>query len=190
MAGDAPALEELKEHTRGKLSLPDPLSGQALQKPFALLLHDEAASHVPLDLPAEPALIISAARPERRAPGAVSQKASAFAIGAVESGARQASSAFNVPAVEWTSDRSLASLLNEHNLEQLVVPYLPTGWTRDALMPELAPMMDNNRAHVALADLSLATWPHAKAGFFGVKKKINPILRQIAITGSDLAAAS
>ena len=190
LAGDAPALEELKEHTRGKLDLPDPLSAQVLQKPFALLLHDDAASHVPLNLPAEPALIISAARPEHRSPGAVGQKASAFATSAVEAGAMEASAAFHAPAVNWTSDASLASLLNERNLDQIVVPYLPTGWTRDALMPELAPMMDNNRAHVALSDLSRETWPHAKAGFFGVKKKIDPILGQLAITGSDLAAAS
>lgn len=190
LAEDAPPLEEPTEHTRGQLDLPGPLSAADLQTPFALILHDEAASHATLDLPRAPALIISAARPQNRSPGTVSDKVHDFAQGAVRSGAHAAAKAFGVATAEWTPDASLASLLERSGVDHVVTPYLPTGWTRDALMPDLAPLIDNHRAHIALADLSRETWPHAKAGFFGVKKKIDAILRQLAITGSDLADAS
>jgi hypothetical protein len=47
------------------------VTGADLAEPFALLLHDEAAHHAPLSLPAAPALVIGAARPAARSPGAV-----------------------------------------------------------------------------------------------------------------------
>ena len=186
LAGDAPALEEPVEHTRRTLVLPAPLRSVALDAPYALVLHDEAASHEPLDLPSPPALIIGAARSAQRSPIEVGEKAAAFAGDAVQSGVAKAAQAFDVPTATWSSDAALAPLLEDAGLTQVAVPYLPTGWTHDALWPELAPMVDNHRAHVLLDDLNRATWPHAKAGFFGVKKQIDKILRELAITGEDL----
>ena len=84
----------------------------------------------------------------------------------------------------------MTTILERHNVERVVVPYLPVGWTRDALMAELAPMIDNHRAHVLLGDLDRATWPYAKAGFFGVKKQIDKVLRQLGINGAEQAQAS
>ncbi len=190
LADDAPALEEETEHTRGKLDLPGPLDASALAEPFALILHDEAASHVPIDLPCAPALVIGAARPASRSPGETGATTNAFSTQAVASGVSDAGEAFGVPTASWTAEKPLADLLGEAGLKQLVVPYLPTGWTRDALMPQLAPLIDDHRGHVILGDLQRATWPHAKAGFFGVKKKIDAVLGELAITGSDLAEAS
>ncbi|MEQ8771699.1 MAG: DNA photolyase, partial [Erythrobacter sp.] len=60
-----------------------------------------------------------------------------------------------------------------------------TGWTRDALMPQLAPLADDGRIVWLLGDLARSTWPHARAGFFRVKKQIEPILGELGITGAN-----
>ncbi|MEL6540568.1 MAG: FAD-binding domain-containing protein [Pseudomonadota bacterium] len=189
LAGDAPALEEATEHTRRKLELPGPVDMDAMSQPYALLLHDEAASAAPLDPPHPPALVIHAARPGARSPSDIGGKARAFTIDAVASGAKGASERFGAPMIEWTPDTALSSLLDNADLNHIAIPYLPTGWTRDALMPELAPLIDNHRATILLDDLNRETWPHAKAGFFGVKKQIDKILGQLGITGAQLNAA-
>jgi deoxyribodipyrimidine photo-lyase len=101
-----------------------------------------------------------------------------------------AAEAFAVPATPWDTDVSLADILAEAGIERVVCRYLPTGWTRDALMLELAPLIVEERARIVLGELDRATWPHAKAGFFGVKKQIEPILRELGITGSVPAAGA
>jgi hypothetical protein len=63
------------------------------------------------------------------------------------------------------------------------MPYLPTGWTRDALQGELGPLNEAGRLTQLVADLDRATWPEARAGFFRVKKAIPGILGELAITG-------
>jgi len=189
IASDAPALEEPVEHDRGKLDLPAPVAAEQLEQPYALILHDEAASAVPLGLPHPPALIISAARPDARSTGAVGAMAGDFANAAVQSGAVDASKRFDAPWVQWTADASFSALLNNAGLDRVVAPYLPIGWTRDALMPELAPMVDNHKVTFLLDDLNRETWPYSKAGFFGVKKQIDAILGRLAIAGAPIDTA-
>lgn len=189
LASDAPALEETREHGRHTLDLPGPLPQDAFAKPFALLLHDEAASHVPLELSAKPALIIGAARPAACSLGTTSEHVCAFAEDAVTQGCQTASDVFGCPVENWHEGTALAEILAAHGIERVIVPYLPTGWTRDALMPELAAMFDSGRAQSIVSELDRATWPHAKAGFFGVKKKIDSVLGELGITGAQARAA-
>ncbi|MEO1490307.1 MAG: hypothetical protein AAFR88_12860, partial [Pseudomonadota bacterium] len=112
--------------------------------------------------------------------------ASAHRLACVEA----AGEAYGCPTAEWSGDTTLADLLDEAGLTTTALGYMPTGWTRDALYPELAAMIDNHRAHLILSDLERATWPYAKAGFFGVKKQIDNVLRELGMTGTPLAAAS
>lgn len=181
LAPEAPPLEDAREHPRGKLHLPDPGAPQALAKRYALVLHDEGASHAPLALPHPPALVIGAARPEARSPDPVSRAACEFAQGAVRSGVSEAAAAFDCPAAHWTADASLSDILAEAGIEAAAMPYLPTGWTRDALGPELDPLRGEERLIPLLGELQRATWPHARAGFFGVKKQIETVLREASI---------
>ena len=74
-------------------------------------------------------------------------------------------------------------MLAEAGVTRLAVPYLPTGWTRDALWPDLAPLVAEGRVVTLLGDLDRATWPHARAGFFGVAKQIESLLGECGITG-------
>jgi deoxyribodipyrimidine photo-lyase len=183
LAEDAAPLEELLDYPRQRLDLPAPVTPADLTQPFALLLHDDAAHHAPLTLPAAPALVIGAARPAARSPGAIGALAQGFAEGAVASGMAEASAAFGCPVVAWHPGEPLAPLLAKAGIARIAVPYLPTGWTRDALWPDLAPLVASGSVVTLLGDLDRATWPHAKAGFFGVAKAIDEILRECAIGG-------
>ncbi|MEL6528824.1 MAG: FAD-binding domain-containing protein [Pseudomonadota bacterium] len=185
LADDAPALFEENDHARQTLELPRTVPASMFEQPYALLLHDEAASHVPLDLPAAPALIIGAARPDARSPDNVAEKTREFANEAISNSMTEAAHSFGCEAVEWSSGDSLSDCLMDTGVERIAIPYLPIGWTRDALMPELAPLVDSGRAVVLLNSLDRATWPHAKAGFFGVKKKIEGVLGELGISGEN-----
>ena len=163
--------------------MPDLPTGEPGDEPYALLLHDEAASHIPLDLPRTPSLVIGAARPEARSPREVGMNAACFARKAVMEGAGEAAKAFGCKAVMWLGSDSLADILAEANIEYVATPYLPTGWTRDALWGELAALQQHGELIQLVSDLDRATWPHARAGFFRIKKAIPGILAELGITG-------
>jgi deoxyribodipyrimidine photo-lyase len=185
---DAEPLQEPVDHPRTALDLPRAITVADLAEPFALLLHDEAAHAAPLDLPATPALVIGATRAGARSPGGASHLAQAFAQGAVAGGVAQASARFSCPSITWGAGANLAEVLAGHEVARIAVPYLPQGWSRDALWPELAPFAAKGRIVTLLPALSRATWPHARAGFFGVAKQIETVLAECGITGSTTAA--
>ena len=181
LALDAAPLTEPHDFARQRLDLPGPVRPEDLAQPFALLLHDEAAHHAPLALPRPPALVIGASRPDARSPGAVGTLAADFARGAVAGGMAEAAAALACPAVAWRDGEPLAPLLAEAGIARVAVPYLPAGWTRDALWPDLAPLAAAGRVVPLLGDLERATWPLAKAGFFGVAKAIDGLLAECGI---------
>ena len=185
LADEAEPLTEAREHGRQPLDLPGPVAPEALAEPYALLLHDEAASHVPLALPAAPSLVIGAARPESRSPRGVGGPAAQFARGAVADGMEDARRAFECEGVLWEEGGDLGAILAEAGIDRVACPYLPAGWTRDALMEQLGPLAREGRLIWLLGDLARATWPHARAGFFRVKKEIEPILGELGITGAN-----
>ena len=47
--------------------------------------------------------------------------------------------------------------LIEAGIERVVVPYLPVGWTRDALIPQIAPLAQAGRVTWLVNDLDRAT---------------------------------
>lgn len=181
LAEDAAPLAEPQDHPRRLPDLPPPVSAADLSEPFALLLHDEAAHHAPLALPAAPALVIGASRAEARSPGAIGAPSARFTEGAMTNGLAEAAADFGCPVVEWREGETLAPLLAQAGITRLAVPYLPAGWTRDALAPGLAPLAAAGRIVTLLGDLDRATWPHAKAGFFGVAKQIDALLGECGI---------
>jgi hypothetical protein len=98
-------------------------------------------------------------------------------------GLAAAAAAFGCPMVEWHAGEALAPLLAQAGITLLAVPYLPAGWTRDTLAPGLAPLAAEGRIVTLLGELDRATWPHAKAGFFGVAKQIDTLLGECGIAG-------
>lgn len=181
---DVEPLIEQQEYSRQQLNLPSPATAADLTAPFALLLHDEAAHHTPVDLSAAPTLVIGAARPAARSPRKVSDLVRHFAEDAVASGITEAATAYECPAVEWRAGEPLAPILAAAGVERIALPYLPSGWTRDALWPDLAQFADQDRLVTLLGDIDRTTWPHAKAGFFGVAKAIDGILRECGLSSA------
>lgn len=180
----AEPLTEPNDYTRQPLDLPASVTAANLCAPFALLLHDDAAHHAPLALPAAPALVITAARPAARSPGPLGDHARRFTQGASASGAADAAAAFGCPAVTWREGEPLAQLLSEAGADCIALPYLAAGWTRDALWPDLAPLAAQGRVVTLLGDLDRATWPLARAGFFGVAKAADDLMAQCGIGGA------
>ncbi|WP_271078594.1 FAD-binding domain-containing protein [Aurantiacibacter sp. MUD61] len=181
LSDEAEALEEEQEHQRRDLDLPETKPGSPLDDRYALLLHDEAAHHAPLCLPHAPALVIGAARPDARSPEPVGDRARAFAHGAVESGVADARQAFDCAGTVWTDEGELVQLLESRDVTQIVTGHIPTGWTRDVLQPKLTSLPDDIAVTQLLPDLHRLTWPHARAGFFRVKKEIDCVLGGIGV---------
>jgi hypothetical protein len=188
---DAEPLCETQDYPRRTLDLPPPVRADDLAQPFALLLHDEAAHHAPLALTAAPALVIGAARPAARSPGPIGELAQSFAEQAVAGGMAEAADHFGCPALSWRAGEPLAPLLAEAGVARVVLPHLPIGWTRDALWPDLAPLAAQGRVVTLFGELNRATWPLAKAGFFGVAKAIDNTLHECGIgAGWDTAVST
>lgn len=185
LASETEALTEAAEFGRQPLDLPtapgSDLFADTLREPYALLLHDEGAHHTPLNLDTSPALIIGAARPDARSRADIGSLAREFSRNAVASGVAEASAHYACGSQIWDDGNDLGTILANAGIGRLVTPYLPTGWTRDALWPELEPLASEGRLLQLLPDLDRATWPHAKAGFFGVKKVIDNVLGEIGI---------
>ncbi len=181
LASDAEPLTEAEDHSRHTLDLPGTELDLDDGEPFALLLHDEAASHVALDLPRGPALVIGAARPEARSPHPIGDPARSFARAAVANGVEEAANAHDCESAVWDNEGDLVALLAERGITRLACPYLPAGWTRDALLPGLQAFANEGRTAILLSDLDRATWPHAKGGFFGVKKVMHSAMREAGI---------
>ncbi|MEL7447356.1 MAG: FAD-binding domain-containing protein [Pseudomonadota bacterium] len=184
LADKAHPLEDPVDHCKRPLTLPPNPSKDWFEQSYALLLHDEAASHVPIDLPTPPSLVIAAARPDARSPQPVGDLAQRFAREAVRNGAIAASDAFGCPVTSWEREADLGAILSDAGIKALAVPYLPTGWTSDALLPEIEAIATSGDSVTLLPDLDRATWPSAKAGFFGVKKHIDGILGELGISGA------
>ena len=189
LADDAPALVEGADYARSPLTLPPPTSQDWFEQPYALILHDDGASHTPLNLPHPPALVIGAARAEQRSTHGLGEPALTFANKAASQGAEAAAAQFSCPRQLWGEGADLTAILSDAGIERVALPYLRQGWTRDALLPAIAPLAEAGLAAEILDDLNRTTWPHAKAGFFGVKKKIEPILRELGLHGSSDPAA-
>ncbi|MEL7198431.1 MAG: FAD-binding domain-containing protein [Pseudomonadota bacterium] len=180
LANEATPLEEATEHKRTAINFPGEFEPPAK---FALLLHDEAAHHGAIDLPSEPKLVIGAARPEARSPEPIGNAACKFALEAVAHGVAEAGEAFQCPTANWAEDASIRDILTQAEITHIVTPYLPTSWTRDALIGELSTYNEKGHLQFLVSNVNRATWPFAKAGFFGVKKKIEPILAELGISG-------
>lgn len=183
LAQEAAPLKDEQEFLREPLALPAKLPAAAFVQPYALLLHDEAASHTPLSLPSPPSLIIGAARTEARSPRQIGEQVRIFNVDAVWNGTAEAAAAFRCEARDWHSGAALGDILTQAGVGRIVLPYLAEGWTRDALMPELAPMIIRGEAIELIPELSRTAWPHAKAGFFGVNKMIPALLANAGIAG-------
>jgi deoxyribodipyrimidine photo-lyase len=112
-----------------------------------------------------------------RSPRGVSRSVHLWDAAALADAAARAGGAraFVSPAPEQVADWADAA-----GARQVVTGYLPTGWVRDwadgletALGERGIALVEQKRAYDAVI------WPHARAGFFAVKKKIPLLLHEL-----------
>ena len=116
----------------------------------------------------------------------VSEKAMSFTKGALEDGLARAGSHFGISTQDLSNDSDSQTALKDwaNSLEtrHIVVPYIPAGWTRDTLSPLLSDLQANGfHIHQIRRDWDECFWPHAKKGFFKLRKQIPSVLDALDI---------
>jgi len=145
-----------------------------------LILTEEDCSPDRLPLATAPSAILALLDPSPRSVLASSSKVEAFSRQCVLEAAQLASARWEA-ACQKSSDSNwnevITDWVNQHNLAALVTARIPIGPTRKRLTRacrELSiPLAEITRPYDALV------WPQAKAGFFGLRKKIPSILSQL-----------
>lgn len=187
LATDAPALPEGDPPPAG--SLPDLSSAPAGTGPSILLITDEDV-HIDRDVLRDRDIkgVIGLTGASARSPFPVSSDAISFAHAAVATGvSRAASELGSVPhkivnGSDW--GKILSDFANDCGAHRIVSVDIPTGPSDDALknsMPGLSAA--GLEVNAFRRPYDQAVWPHAKKGFFGLKKQIPTILSSLGISG-------
>ncbi len=176
LANVAEPLVEATDHPRIEIR---PQSEKPLSKPYLLLVTEEdmsAADAVSL----RPASVVGLTATHGRSPGPVGDLPSAFVKQAMNS----ALSPFGeIGQVKDDWSEPLIKAAHTNKVDTIVTAYCPIGPTRvrlDRAVPKL------NEAGIDLRRIwrpyDAHAWPHARAGFFGFKKKIPSIMQVLNLT--------
>ena len=189
LAGIAPALEEppLGPRTPPIFANPD-LAGQRV----GILITAEDCAATGLDTEPVgafvPVALASWSAPVPRSLQPTAPAVERFAMSAVEAAAQAAEGRLGLSATRLGTDASdaadtaaaLADWAKAHRLDCIATARMPIGPQRQAVrlfMRDLAtPLVELDWLYDRL------TWPHARAGFFGLKKQIPSILRDLGLS--------
>ncbi len=176
LANVAKPLVEATDHPRIEIR---PQSEKPFSKPYLLLVTEEDMSAADITS-LRPTGVVGLLATDGRSPGQVGDLPLAF----VEHAMNSALSPFGEIGQakdDWTEP--LIKAAQTDKVDTIVTPYCPIGPTRvrlDRAEPQL------NEAGIHLHRIwrpyDAHTWPHAKAGFFGFKKKIPSIMRVLNLT--------
>ncbi|MEO1642329.1 MAG: FAD-binding domain-containing protein [Pseudomonadota bacterium] len=183
LANDAPPLNGRANPGVGFILPPDPMP----DGPVALLLTEEdlhPASLVPETVKVE--AIAGASFAAERSPKGCSKPVERFVEGALENalssagdlyGATQtelpSGNAFHMAALEWA--RGLP-------MKHIITGEPPAGWIKPHLDDLKSALADDNiKLSYVRRDWDDAFWPHAKKGFFGLKKRIPSVLAELGL---------
>ncbi|MEW2918342.1 FAD-binding domain-containing protein [Ruegeria sp. ANG10] len=172
LAAFAEPLTEMTDHMRVPLALPDRLP----DTPYLLLLTEEDLSGAAL-MSSVPAGAIGLSATHGRSPNPIGATAQAFALGAMND-ALAPFSQHAETAEDWAT--SLIKAAKAAGVSTIATAYAPIGPVRsrlDRAEPGLKEAGISVRRVVRTYDA--VAWPHAKAGFFGLRKKIPSILSQL-----------
>jgi len=171
----AEPLTEEVEHPRVPLSL------RAIQPsaPYLLLLTEEDLAGADL-MSSAPTAVIGLLATRGRSPNPMGHAAREFALGAMND-ALVAFGHLAEPTEDWAA--VLIKAAKDAGVSTIATAYAPVGPVRsrlDRAEPDL------NSAgitlHWVVRPMDAIAWPHARAGFFGLKKKIPSILSQMNLT--------
>lgn len=149
---------------------------------YGLLLHEEDCSPASLPLSHAPCASMALTAPAPRSVFDSAPLVKDFTSACVEQAAHLAQQHWSLEcAISSEADPAqvLSNWARENAMEAIVTARLPLGPTRKRVMEACAaldlPLIEITRAYDA------AVWPHARAGFFGLKKKIPAILAQLEL---------
>ena len=178
LAASAPALEDKRpvQMVSPNVAIPD-LMGRRV----GLIMTEEDCSAAPLP-GLHPTSVLALSGVTERSLRPLGDVAKAFSPEAVRDAKSRADTAYEVSTREFTeSDWSAAisEFVAEHDLEACVTARLTLGPVQKRLRKAC------NAAGIELIEITRpydeAVWPHAKRGFFGLKKKIPSILQSLEL---------
>ena len=182
LAATAPPMTETHVHPTRPLSAADEMPND---ERFGLLVTEEdVGSHSLLD-DRTPVAILGAIATQLRSPLQVGVHASDFAAGAISDGIGRSSNALGVSgelsnASDWGA--LLVDWAARHRLKTIVTAHAPAGPVADQL---LGARDELDRHGIRLVQLRRAydreTWPHARRGYFKLKKQIPSILERLGL---------
>lgn len=172
LATVAAPLVDTKEHPR----VPLPASSEPPPaRPYLLLITEEDMA--PLALPTAPVGVIGITAPQGRSPGQIGALAAAFTQQAMDNTLAPFAQTGQAQD-DWATP--LIEAARAYDVDTIVTPFCPIGPTR-ARLDRAAPQLHAAGLHLHRVQrpYDAQIWPHAKAGFFGLKKKIPLILRAL-----------
>ena len=163
-----------------------PLAEAMPDGPIALLLTEEdlhPASLLPDD--AKVTAIAGACFPHHRSPKGAGQTAAGFTENALKDALTASQAAYGAPSTHLSSDGFITAAVNwakSSGAQNVVTGEPPIGWVKphlDALKTDLAD--EGITLTYIRRDWDEAFWPHAKKGFFGLKKKMPSVLAELGM---------
>lgn len=179
LATEAPALSEpeLPALIAPLFTAPDLPSPRA-----GLLITEEDCSPDMLSLPCMPKALFALANPGPRSVLPTGSQAAAFTSAAVQTAAKRCEFSFEQACGicnGFDFEATLAEWTKTENLDCILTARLPTGPVQKRVRKAC------QSAHIQLIEITRgydqAVWPHAKRGFFGLKKKLPAILAGIGL---------
>ena len=147
---------------------------------YGLVITEEDTSVDTLNLSVPPHALLAFGRPTDRSVLPMGNLATVFTQGLVTDGARHAEASYGLPCKVTDQEDWSAALFEwaaAHGLDAVVIPRLPIGPVRTRIRKAEAglpiPIIEITRNY------DQAVWPHARKGFFGLKKKIPKILEAL-----------
>ncbi|MEO1252417.1 MAG: FAD-binding domain-containing protein [Pseudomonadota bacterium] len=179
LAREAPALEEPNSPAPAAPVLDD---AEAPGPRVGLLITEEDCSPESLMLPATPTAILALASATPVSVLPMSETVQDFSVAAVKDAAARAEAHFGVGCEEHAEEDwagAIADWADRHKLDGVVAARAGLGPVqkrlRNACKDKPAPLIEIAR------DYDRSVWPHARAGFFGLKKKIPSILAELGL---------
>lgn len=161
-------------------------TGDAPPQGRAALLLTEEDLHVetlwPAGLPIEALAGVSYAG--GRSPAGAGTKAAGFVSGAVDDALRRGSHALAPARTERLQPADVEAWCRQVGCATILTGFPPVGWVRDTLDPLRERLSEAGIRLVYLQrDWDAVFWPHARKGFFALKKAIPDCLGQLGLAG-------
>lgn len=187
LAASAPPIEDPRQVTVSGLNVTSP---EIIGRRLGLAITEEDCSVESLAIP-DLNCVLALTDGTKRSVRGTGSIAKSFTKGAIQDAIARAERALGLPATSYAGDdwsEGLRAWVSDNQLEAVVTPKLTLGPVsrrfRKACQAASVEHVEIIRSY------DTAVWPHAKRGFFGLKKKIPQILNEIGLENADARPAT